>query len=171
MRKMISAVVFGAALIAAASASHRAEAADASATAAATIEAPIGISKTSDLEFGAIAPTSSAGTVTVTTAGARSGDANVSLLSGDTPSAATFSVSGAANAAYSVTVPGSATLSAQGSSGGADMTATLSDDAPVSPALDGSGAATINVGGALAVGADQAADTYSGTFTVTVAYN
>lgn len=147
------------------------KAADATASAAATIAAPIAISKVSDLEFGLIAPTASAGTVTVSTAGARTGDANVDLLSGDTESAASFSVSGAADQTFSLVVPATATLSATGSSGGSPMTATLSDDASGTPTLDGTGAATVNVGAALAVGADQAADAYSGSFTVTVSYN
>ena len=147
------------------------KAADATASAAATIAAPISISKVSDLEFGLIAPTASAGTVTVSTAGSRTGDANVDLLSGDTESAASFSVSGEADQTFALVVPTSAVLSATGSSGGADMTATLSDDAAATPTLDGSGAATVNVGAALAVGANQAADAYSGSFTVTVSYN
>ncbi len=148
-----------------------AKAADATASAAATITAPIAISKTSDLEFGLIAPTTSAGTVTVSTTGTRTGDANVDLLSGDAPTAASFAVSGEANQTFSLVVPASATLSATGGSGGADMTATLSDDAGATPTLDGSGASSVNVGAALAVGANQAADSYSGSFTVTVSYN
>lgn len=160
-----------AAVFAMLAAAVEAEAADATASAAATITAPIAIAKTSDLEFGLIAPSASAGSVSVSATGTRTSDANVDLLSGDTPAAASFAVSGTANQTFSLVVPASATLSATGGSGGADMTATLADDAGATPTLDGSGASTVNVGATLAVGANQAADTYSGSFTVTVSYN
>lgn len=141
-----------------------------SATASATVAAPITVAKTTDLLFGTIAPTASAGTITMTNAGAISADANTELLGGTT-SAASFAVDGEASTAFSATVDASATLAGSGTAAGQSMTVTLTNDVPGSPTLDGSGDATINVGGGLAVGANQVAGPYSGTFNVTVSYN
>ena len=52
------------------------------------------------------------------------------------------------------------------------MTVTLSSDAATTTALDATtGAATLTVFGDLGVGVNQATDTYSGTYNVTVFYN
>ncbi len=131
-----------------------------------TIAAPISISNTANLDFGTMVTTGTAGTVTVTPAGARS-SVDVDLLGG-VPAAAAFDVTGEGNANYSITVPSSTTLS----SGGDTMTVdTFTDDAGASPRLPGGGSETFNVGATLNVGATQAAGTYSGTFSVTVNYN
>ncbi len=109
--------------------------------------------------------TGTAGTVTVTPAGARS-SVDVDLFGGF-PSAATFNVTGASGANYSITLPSSATLT----SGGNTMTVdTYTDDAGATPTLVG-GSDTFNVGATLHVGATQVSGTYSGTFAVTVNYN
>ncbi len=127
--------------------------------------APISISATSNIDFGTMIPTGTAGTVTVTPAGARS-SVDVDLLGG-TPAAASFDATGASDATYSIILPSSATLS----SGANTMTVdTFTDDAGASPTLTG-GSDTFNVGATLNVGATQAAGTYSGTFAVTVNYN
>ena len=130
-----------------------------------TLLAPISISSSGDMDFGTMVTTGTAGTVTVTPAGARS-SVNVDLFGG-TPAAASFDVTGASGANYSITLPSSATLS----SGGNTMTIdTFTDDAGATPTLSG-GSDTFNVGATLNVGATQAAGTYSGTFSVTVNYN
>ncbi len=109
--------------------------------------------------------TGTAGTVTVTPAGARS-SVDVDLLGG-IPAAASFDATGASDATYSITLPSSATLT----SGANTMTIdSFTDDAGASPTLPG-GSDTFNVGATLNVGATQAAGTYSGTFSVTVNYN
>ncbi len=131
-----------------------------------TLLAPISISSSGDMDFGTMITTGTAGTVTVTPAGARS-SVNVDLLGGF-PAAASFDVTGDGNANYSITLPSSATLS----SGGNTMTVdTFTDDAGASPKLLPGGSETFNVGATLSVGAAQAAGTYSGTFSVTVNYN
>ncbi len=130
-----------------------------------TVLAPISISSSGDMDFGTMVTTGTAGTVTVTPAGARS-SVNVDLLGG-VPSAASFDVTGASGANYSITLPSSATLS----SGGNTMTIdTFNHDAGATPTLVG-GSDTFNVGATLHVGATQASGTYSGTFSVTVNYN
>ncbi len=129
------------------------------------IFAPISISSSGDLDFGTMVPTGTAGTVTVTPAGARS-SVDVDLFGG-VPAAASFDVTGEGSTNYSLTFPSSATLT----SGGDTMTVdTFTDDAGASPTLS-SGSDTFNVGATLHVGATQASGTYSGTFSVTVNYN
>ncbi|MEE8223375.1 MAG: DUF4402 domain-containing protein [Alphaproteobacteria bacterium] len=131
-----------------------------------TIAAPISISAVGNLDFGTMVTTGTAGTVTVTPAGARS-SVNVDLLGGGS-TAASFDVTGGNNAAYFITLPSSATLS----SGGDTMTVdTFTHDAGPTPTLSGGGSQTFNVGATLNVGATQAVGTYSGTFDVTVIYN
>jgi hypothetical protein len=131
----------------------------------ATLWAPISISVGADMEFGTMLTTGTAGTVTVTPAGARS-SVNVDLFGG-VPSAASFDVTGESGQIYSIILPSSATLT----SGGDTMTVdTFTDDAGASPTLVG-GSDTFNVGATLNVGATQAAGTYSGTFAMTVNYN
>lgn len=160
-------ILMAAALVAVVAAPASVKAASDSATASATIAAAVTVTKQTDLEFGLISPTAVAGTVTVSDAGARSGDVNVELLSGASPSQASFLVSGAANQSISVTIPTSAALTGPGT----DMTATLSQTEAGTQTLDGSGNFTVDVGADLAVGASQTAGSYSGSFNVTVIYN
>ena len=160
-------ILMAAALVAVVAAPVSVNAASDSATASATIAAAVTVTKQSDLEFGLISPTASAGTVTISDAGARTGDANVELLSGATPSQASFLVNGAASQSISVTIPASASLTGPGT----DMTATLSQTEAGTQTLDGSGNFTVDVGATLAVGASQTAGAYSGSFNVTVVYN
>ena len=127
--------------------------------------APISISSGGDMDFGTLAADDTAGTVTVTPAGART-SVNVYLFGGF-PTAASFDVTGASGQAYSITFPSPATLT----SGGNTMTVdTFNHDAGATPTLVG-GSDTFNVGATLHVGAAQASGTYSGTFDVTVSYN
>jgi len=160
-------ILTAAALVAIVAAPASVKAASDSATASATIAAAVTVTKVSDLEFGLVSPTGTAGTVTISDAGVRTGDANVVLQAGDTPSQASFNVAGAASQAISVTIPASATLTGPGT----DMSATLSQTEAGAQTLDGSGAFTVDVGAVLAVGANQTAGAYSGSFNVTVVYN
>ncbi len=131
-----------------------------------TIDAPISISAVGDMDFGTMVPTGTAGTVTVTPAGARS-SVNVDLLGG-VPAAASFDMTGKGSANYSIILPSSTTLT----SGANTMTVdTFTHDAGASPRLPPGGSETFNVGATLNVGATQAAGTYSGTFDMTVNYN
>jgi hypothetical protein len=126
----------------------------------------ISISNTGSLNFGKAAPTGTAGTVTITAAGARSA-VNVDLFGGGTVGAAGFSVTGYNSQTYAITLPSSATLT----SGGNTMTVdTFTHDAGGSPTL-AAGSDSFNVGATLHVGASQAAGAYTANFTVTVSYN
>ncbi len=150
-----------------------AQAADGTATAAATIAAAIGIAKTADMNFGIMSPTASAGTVVLDTAGARTAPGgNVTLIGGGTIAAAAFDVTGGAAATYTITLPGAdVTLT----SGGDTMTiafATFNDSLGGAGTLDGTGNESFTVGATLSVAAAQPAGNYlSAGFTVTVNYN
>lgn len=94
--------------------------ADDDGTATATIVAPIDITATQDLAFGKISATGAAGTVVISTAGARSQTGGAVLVStGSVESQATFDVTGDGNSTYAITLPvGAATIT----SGGDTMT-------------------------------------------------
>lgn len=160
-------IALAAAMVAFVAAPGAVKAASDSATASATIAAAVTITKQTDLEFGLISASGTAGTVTISNAGARTGDANVTLQSGSTPSQASFLVAGAASQAVTVTIPSTASLSGPGT----DMVATLNTTESGAQTLDGSGNFTIDVGAVLAVGATQTPGAYAGSFNVTVVYN
>ena len=137
----------------------------AEAEASATIIAPLTLTKVTDLSFGNVASGSDAGTVVLSTAGARTESGVVLPSVEGTVTAAQFTVGGLTAATYEITLPTSITIS----SGTNNMTVdTFVHDAD--EILDG-GTETFNVGATLKVGADQAAGNYSGDFDVTVDYN
>jgi hypothetical protein len=140
--------------------------ASATANADAEIVAPIAIAKTADLNFGRIAADAAPGTVSVDASGNLSSSSPNLVISGSTGSAAAFHVTGAANLAYSSTVPATVSLS----DGTNTMTAAIGRVGG-DPTLDGTGADDFNVTGTLTVGAGQAAGNYSGSFSVSVQYN
>lgn len=147
-------------------ASQAALAADATGSASVTVATPIAISQTTALDFGTITASASAGTVVLSTAGARSVTGGVATL-GTGGVAAVFAVTGQGNNAFSISLPTSVNLSGPGT----DMTvSSFNHNAGASPALSG-GSKTVNVGATLGVGANQVAGAYSGTYTVTVNYN
>ncbi len=114
-------------------------------------------------------PTGTAGTVIVTTAGGRTCSPEVDCFGGF-PSAASFNVTGASSQAYVITLPpdGTVTLTGLGAPMAVDA---FNDSLAGAGTLDGTGNQSFTVGATLSVGAAQAADTYSGLFTVTVNYN
>ena len=132
------------------------------ATASVEIAAPISITEDTQLSFGNIGPSASAGTVTITNAGARSVTGGVSELGGAF-AAAEFTVTGASGANFNASIPTSASLTGPGDA----MSVSLTNDAGTS--ISG-GSVSFNVGGTLSVGANQAAGSYSGTYTITVNY-
>jgi spore coat protein U-like protein len=146
----------------------------ATANATATILQAVSITKNADLNFGKIiADPTAAGQVAIQTDGTRTIAAgNVVLF--DTESehqAASFTASGTAGRTYSLSLPadGSVLLTRTGG------TETMTIEGFVHSAngtLDATtGEETFNVGGTLKVGANQAPGQYTGTFTVTAAYN
>jgi Domain of unknown function (DUF4402) len=140
----------------------------ASSTAGATIISPISISNTVGLQFGQIASSASAGTVTVDTTGSRSGTGGVTLVNGISVTAASFAVSGAPNLTYTFTLPTSTSIDLGSDSMTVD---TFVANPPSVGTLDALGADTLRVGATLHVVANQPNGAYTGTFDVTVAYN
>lgn len=163
MNKMKKVTVLGAVMAAALYAGQAQAANSVSAGASVEIAAPIAVTQDTALAFGNVGPSASAGTVIISLAGAQSVTGGVTALGG-TVAAGAFTVTGASAATYSVTVDGSVSLTG---TGGSPMTATLTNDG--GGTLTG-GTDTFNVGGTLAVGANQGAGSYSGTYTVSVNY-
>lgn len=123
--------------------------------------------KTEDLDWGTLVPSPLAGTVTINaTSGARSVTGGVTTAGG-TPRRAEFVGAGRLGVLTLIALGASPTL-ANGSGG--TMATLLQLDGPTIRLLTGTGVQTIGVGGILAVGANQAAGDYAGTFTLTVNY-
>lgn len=161
-------ILLAAALAAFVAAPSIANAASESTSADAVIVAPVSMTKISDLQFGNLGATTSAGDVIISEAGARTNvDGNVSLIAGTTATRASFTVAGANNAAVTVTVPASTSLTGTGTA----MPVSLSSTSNGSQTLSGTGALTVDVAGTLTVGASQAAGAYTSSFDVTVVYN
>jgi hypothetical protein len=146
--------------------------ASATANASATLITPIGISVTSDMDFGIVAEDAgTAGTVQLATGGGRTAGGGATLVSGGTPSAAVFAVTGEANYTYSISLPSSIDLS-DGASHTMTVNSFVSSPTPTGT-LDGTGNETLSVGATLNIASGQAAGTYTNAsdLTVTVNYN
>jgi hypothetical protein len=141
----------------------------ATSNAGASIVSALSISNTVGLQFGQIAPTVLIGTVTVSTAGARTSSGGVTLGNGIAATAASFAVTGGANSTYAITLPTSITIADVGAFSMA--VDTFVSNPLTTGTLSGAGTQTLLVGATLHVGASQTANPYTGTFDVTVAYN
>jgi len=147
--------------------------AQASANATATIVKAISIDKVKDLQFGKIIAAPTAGQVAIQLDGSRTIAAgNVVLFNqGSDHQAASFKTIGSPGAAYYLVFPADGSVSLTGPSGSDPMTIEGFVHS-ASGTLDATtGEETFNVGATLNVGANQAPGQYTGTFTVTAAYN
>lgn len=142
----------------------------ATATVTANIMTPILMSKTTDMNFGNSAVTAALGTVILATNSTRTVTGGSTAVGGF-PTAAAFSVTGAASTNFAVTLPaGVTTLTGPG----VNMTVdTWVSNPSGTGTFDGVGAATVLVGATLHVGGSQTAGTYTqvAPFQVTVNYN
>jgi spore coat protein U-like protein len=152
---------------------------NASATATATVVAPIAITKATDLSFGSFYPGATSGTVNVNTNNARTVTGGVQTASGGAAAtAAKFDVVGGGTSTYTIAYSTGVTLTSV-TPGTTPMALTQVSDltgAGGATTLAATGALTggtqsIYIGGSLAVAADQVAGVYTGTITATVAYN
>lgn len=147
-----------------------------SATADSSVEIiiPIEIEKTADLSFGTVArPISGSGTVSIDpTTGARTVGGSAAAVTGGSTGRAVFSVTGDGARAYTATIPASFALT--NGTPAEDITVTLTSSlgstGAVSTVLT-AGAATIGVGGDFTIADTTPAADYTGSFTVSVAYN
>jgi hypothetical protein len=145
-------------------------------TGAISIIRPLAIAKDADLKFGTVVrPSSGSGSATVSTAGARSVSGGVAeLSSGDTPQAAQFTITGEGGQSISVTIPASFTMA----NGSDTLTVTTSNNLSgsasaqtLSNALGSAGSLVVRVGGSVAIPSTAVSGSYTGTFTVSAAYN
>jgi hypothetical protein len=138
-------------------------AATATGTASATVLTPIAIAAGTALNFGTLAGNASGGTVVVTAGGTRSTTGTVVVTSGAF-SAGSFTVTGTGAATFGVTYPASFNVVSNANTMAVQVagaaTGTLAN-----------GTVALPVGGTLTVGANQAAGSYTGTYTMTVEYN
>jgi hypothetical protein len=141
------------------------------ATASANVIQPIEIAKITDLAFGNIASGTADGAVIISTDGTRTATGGVSLIdAGSVSNAASFDITGFADASFTIEVPSSVTIQ---TAGGANQMivnnfiSSLGSNA----VLDANGEAKVFVGATLNVSAQQEAGLYSGSFQVIVAYN
>jgi hypothetical protein len=137
-----------------------------------TIIRGLTVSKATDLVFGTLGkPASGSGTVSIDAAsGARTVSTGIDAVPTPPPSRALFNVTGEGGQLISVSVPASFSLT-----GPSTITVTTTNSAPASPVLSGAlgsaGAFSFGVGGSAPIDASTPEGSYSGNFTVTVAYN
>ena len=136
----------------------------------AKIVQPIQINRLSDLEFGDIAAgTSSNGTVIIDPNGNRTSTGGVVLMTVTTNyNAASFTVNGYPNAAFSIVLPSS--IDIYSNSYSMLINNFTSNIGATVSVLNALGQANINVGATLNVDNNQSPGLYSGSFDVTVAY-
>ena len=142
------------------------------ATTSATVVVPIAIAQAQDLSFGEFAA-GTGGTVVLTTGGAASPTGDV-VLTGGTAAAAQFTVTGQADASFSISVTDdnlthTDTVTTMALATIHDLDG-ASENSPASGTLTG-GTQTLYVGGTLTVGNAQTTGVYSGTITAEVNYN
>ena len=133
-----------------------------------TILQPISIVKTADLQFGKVVRPSGATpqSVQVTSAGVRSlVGTGTAVLMGTTASAASFTVTGEGAAAITVTVPATFAMG--------DLTVTTQGTYPtaIGGTIGSQGTAVVAVGGSFPITNTTATGSFSGTLSVTAAYN
>ena len=143
------------------------------ANATATIVKAISINKVTDLRFGKIIAASTAGQVAIQLDGTRTiVSGNVALFNqGSDHQAASFKTIGSPGAAYHLVFPDDESVELTGPSDSTPMTIEGFIHSATGTLDASTGEETFNVGGTLNVGANQAPGQYTGTFTVTAAYN
>lgn len=141
-----------------------------------TVIRPLTITKNADLKFGTIVrPSTGSGTVVVSAAGARTVTGGVvGLVSGDAPQASQFTIDGEGGQSISVTVPATFTMA----NGTDTLTVTTNNNLlgsagaqTLSNALGSAGLLVFKVGGTVPIASTAVTGTYTGTFTVSAAYN
>lgn len=150
--------------------------ANTSASASLGVVQPISIAKTSDLSFGTIVrPATGNGTVSVDAAtGGRTLTGGVSAIGGGpvtTVSRAVFTVSGEGGYNFNVTIPASINITRNGNQDPIQVTlVSTTGSGTLSNAFGTTGTATVGVGGSLPISNGTPSGSYSGSFTITVAY-
>lgn len=140
-----------------------------------TVFQPITLTKTSDLSFGTVMrPASGNGTVTIdASSGARTVTGGAApVASGGTPSRAAFTVTGEGGLNFTVTHPASFNMTRNGNQ---DPIQVMLNSTMGGGQLSGSagqqGTQTFGIGGQVLLSNGTPTGAYTGSFTVTVAYN
>ena len=167
MKKKVAILVAAVALVSSTSTLH---AAQASSNASAEVMTPIAIANTAALRFGKFSALTG-GTVVISAAGARSATGAVVLSSTNAGGAASFDVSGDANATYAITLPNNATITHSVDNTKTMSIGTFTSNPSGTGTLSAGGAQVLSVGATLTVGNAQTTGSYSGTFDVSVEYN
>jgi hypothetical protein len=139
----------------------------ATANASATVIAPLTISATSELNFGSLAATAG-GTVTVSTAGARTTTAGVTLAGG-TVSAASYLISAYNGANITISLPSANITLANG--GNTMVVGNFTSTIPAGNYTLTAVTATLSIGADLTVAAAQPAGVYTNNADLTVTVN
>ncbi|MGA0606614.1 DUF4402 domain-containing protein [Phenylobacterium sp. VNQ135] len=174
-RALLALTVTG--LAAAAAPAFAQTSANTSVTGTMTVYQPITISKASDLSFGTVMrPASGNGTIYINkTTGARTADGAASLVANGpnaAPSRAAFTVSGETGLNISITVPQSFDMLRSGGGGTVQvMLDSTASGGQLTGNTNGSGTFGFGVGGQVLLSNGTPTGAYSGTFTVSVAYN
>lgn len=142
-----------------------------------TVYQPITLTKTSDLSFGTVMrPASGNGTVYINkTSGARTVDGAASLVANGpnaAPARAAFTVTGESGLNFSITVPQSFDMLRSGGGGSVQvMLDPTASGGQLTGNTNGAGTFAFGVGGQVLLSNGTPTGAYSGTFTVSVAYN
>lgn len=148
------------------------------ASASALIIQPLTVTKDRDMQFGTLVkPRTGSAKVTIANDGTRTlGTGIASPASSATPTSAKFTITGEGAQAMTVSVPASFNLV----NGSDTLAVTTSNDGSVastgttktlSGTLGSEGSYTVQVGGEFTLASTTATGTYTGSFTVTAAYN
>ena len=121
-----------------------------------------------ELNFGTMIAPETAQTVTVDSSGSRTASDSSILVtdSSNAPRAGGFTITGPTGQSITVTLPNNAQIS----NGTQTMTISSFTGTNTGSQTIPAGGLSLDVGGTLAVGADQAQGTYNGTYTITVTY-
>lgn len=111
------------------------------------------------------------GSVTVSTSGARSASGGVLLIPSSAGAAAQFTVSGDANATYTIQLPGNDFVKLSGPGGDMFINEFTGSPSGAAGQLSAGGSQSLSVGGTLSIASGQSPGEYSGSFSVTVDYN
>ncbi len=139
-----------------------------------TVLRPLTVTKNADLRFGTVVrPASGSGTAVVSPASVRSVTGGVVALSiGNTPQAAQFTLAGEGGQSVAVTIPPSFSIANAADTLTVTTSTNLSSATQnLSNAMGADGALAFYVGGSVPIDSTTPTGLYTGTFTVSAAYN
>jgi hypothetical protein len=133
----------------------------------ANIVAGPSISSVATLDFGGMIKPTTAATVIMSPAGARTTTGTITVLSTATGHAASYTLTGEGTSTYTITLPTTTVTVTNGSGASMPVSAFIASAGPY--ALSG-GTGSFTVGATLGLAASQATGAYTGTFDVRVDY-